>query len=82
MVVHSFCRQDRLADRKGPPVAQFIITEFPRGSRKANAQWEFSTRAEAEAFRDAKVAEGNESVSYQLAHRDRPAGLANLLRRQ
>jgi hypothetical protein len=61
-------------------VAHFIITEFPKGSRKANAEWTFSTREEAQAFRDTKVAEGNESVSYQLAHVDRPAGLANLLR--
>lgn len=61
-------------------MAQFIVTEFVRGTRQKTGEWEFSTRDEAKAFVDTKVAEGNSTVWHQLAERSRPAGLANLLR--
>jgi hypothetical protein len=61
-------------------VAQFIVTEFVRGTRNKSGEWEFTTRAEAKAFIDEKVAEGDGTVWHQLAERSRPAGLANLLR--
>lgn len=58
----------------------FVVTAFVRGTRQQVGEWKFHTRAEAEAFRADKVAEGDPGVSYQLGHVDRPAGLANLLR--
>lgn len=62
-------------------MAEFIITEFPKGGTTGGKSvGVFPTRTEAEAFRAEKVAEGNDSVWYQLSHRDRSAGLANHLR--
>jgi hypothetical protein len=62
-------------------MAEFIITEVPKGGTTGGKiVGVFPTRAEAEAFLQSKTAEGNESVWYQLSHRDRPAGLAGILR--
>ncbi len=62
-------------------MAEFIITEVPKGGTTGGKiVGVFPTREEAEAFRDSKVAEGNEGVWYQFSERSRPAGLANLLR--
>ena len=62
-------------------MAEFIITEIPKGGTTGGKiVGVFPTREEAEAFRDSKTAEGNEGTWYQLSHRDRPAGLAGVLR--